>query len=190
MKTRLWPVVLLLLLPLAGCGLIYGQLTKAGDGIKEFAILQGDLAMLKGGGELLVYAPFAKTERAFYIARGEEAAHFATSLQAAGLFRTEYLFERDIDDVDKTAALLRGMTARAVQDYAGMEHAPRWILFGTLVERHESVAPTRGVLMDITYRLEFYEIDSRRSTVLEVQVRHLAEECVNQVVQALAVRLQ
>lgn len=189
MKNRAWLVLLLLVVPLAGCGLIYGQLTKVGDGIKSFAIVEGDLARIKAGGDLLVYAPFAKTEQAFYIARGEEAASFATKLEKEDLFRSEFLFERDVDDVEKTAQMLRGMSAAAVQQYAGMEHAPRLILFGTLLERHESVAPTRGVLMDITYRLEFFEIASRESTILEVQVRHLAEECVNEVVADLARRL-
>jgi len=190
MKTRFWLVALMLVIPLAGCGLIYGQLTKAGDGIKSFAILQGDLAVLKGGGDLLVYAPFGKTDNAFYVARGEEAAHFAATLEEVRLFQTEFLFERDVDDVEKTAQMLRGMSAEAAQEYAGMARAPRLILFGTLVERHESVAPTRGVLMDITYQLEFYEIASRQSTILEVRVKHLAEECVNVVVSDLVERLE
>jgi len=189
MKSKFWVVALLLIVPLTGCGLLYGQITKAGDGIKSFAVIQGDLVSLKQGGELLVYAPFSKTEQAFYVARGEEAANFATRLEAQGLFDTEYLFEADIDDVEKTAQKLRGMSAEAVQQYAGMAKAPRMILFGTLLERHESVAPTRGVLMDMTYRLEFYELASRQSTIIEVQVSHLAEECVAEVVKDLARRL-
>ncbi|PLY07733.1 MAG: hypothetical protein C0624_03515 [Desulfuromonas sp.] len=189
MKTKLWILALLLIVPLAGCGLIYGQMTKAGDGIKLFSVLQGDLAKLKEGGDLLVYAPFAKTERAFYVARGEEAASFATHLEKQGLFRTEYLFESDIDDVEKSAQQLRGMSAAEVQQQAGMASAPRMILFGTLLERHESVAPTRGVLMDITYQLEFYDVASRQSTIIEVQVRNLAENCVTEVVNDLAQRL-
>jgi len=189
MKSRFWIVLLLLIAPLSGCGLIYGQLTKAGDGIKSFAVIQGDLASVKKGGELLVYAPFSKTDKAFYVARGEEAANFAAQLGKQGLFHAEYLFESDVDEVDKTAQNLRGMSSEAVQQYAGMDKAPRMILFGTLLERHESVAPTRGVLMDITYRLEFYEIATRKSTIIEVQVRHLAEESVKEVVKDLARRL-
>jgi len=192
MKTKRWSLLLLVslvLLPIAGCGLIYGQLSKSGDGVKSFAVIQGDLARLKGGGELLVYAPFAKTEQAFYIARGEEAASFATRLKEHGLFTTEFLFERDVDDVEKTAQKLRGMSAAEIKAFAGMAAPPRLILFGTLVERSETVAPSRGVLMDITYRLEFYEIATRESTILEVQVSGLAEECVTMVVKDLAKRL-
>jgi len=189
MKTKRWSLLLLaLLLPLAGCGLIYGQMTKAGDGIKSFAVIQGNPARLKGG-ELLVYAPFAKTEQSFYIARGEEAASFATRLKDAGLFTTEFLFVGDVDDVERTAQKLRGMTAAEIQSFAGMAKPPRLILFGTLLKRSESVAPSRGVLMDITYRLEFFEVALRESTILEIEVSGLAEECVDMVVKELARRL-
>ncbi len=189
MKSSRLFILLMLSLLISGCGLIYGQMTKAGDGIKSFAVIQGDLAPLKGGGELLVYAPFAKSEQAFYVARGEEAANFATSLKEVGLFRTEFFYERDIDDVEKTAKKLRGMTAAELQSFAKMQHSPRMILFGTLLKRSESVAPTRGVLMDTTYKLEFFEIATRRSTIIEVQVRDLAENCVDAVVRDLKARL-
>ncbi len=189
MKTSKLFFLVSLALLVSGCGLIYGQLTRAGDGIKSFAIIQGDLSRLKGGGDLLVYAPFAKTDQAFYVARGEEAASFATKLEEAGLFRTEFLFERDLDDVEKTAARLRGMTATELQSFAAMQSAPRMILFGTLLARSESVAPTRGVLMDITYRLEFFEVATRTSTIIEVQVRDLAEQCVDTVVKDFTTRL-
>ena len=139
--------------------------------------------------KLYDYAPFAKTEQAFYIARGEEAANFAARLKTEGLFRTEFLFEGDVDDVEKTAQKLRGMTPDEVQRFAGMQHTPKMILFGTLVERHETVAPARGVLMEVTYRLEFFDLSSRQSTILEVGVRALAEECVNDVVKELKSRL-
>jgi hypothetical protein len=182
-------VLFVFTLLLSGCGLIYGQLTKGGDGIKSFSVIQGTLAEIKAGGDLLVYAPFEKTDQAFYVARGDEAANFATSLQQAGLFRTEFLFERDNDDVAKTGQKLRGMTATEVQTFASMQNAPRTILFGTLLARSESVAPTRGVLMDITYKLEFYNIASRKSTIIEVQVRDLAENCVDSVVNDLQARL-
>ena len=189
MKLRLGCAGALMLVLLSGCGLIYGQMTKGGDGVKSFAIVQGDLASIREGGDLLVYAPFFKTDQAFYIARGEEAANFATSLSKTGLFRTEFFFERDVDDVEKTAQKLRGMTPEEIRGFAGMAHPPRMILFGTLLEREGSVAPSRGVLMDITYRLEFFEISSRTSTILEVEVRHLAEECVKVVVADLKARL-
>jgi hypothetical protein len=186
--SRLFALLLCALL-MSGCGLIYGQLTKVGDGIKSFAVIQGDLAGVKGGGDLLVYAPFAKTDQAFYVARGDDASRFAISLKETGLFRTEFLFEHDLDDVEKTAKNLRGMTAAEVQSFAAMQHAPRMILFGTLLKRSESVAPTRGVLMDTTYRLEFFDVSTRKSIIIEVQVRDLAENCVGVVVRDLKARL-
>ena len=182
-------VLLSCALLMSGCGLIYGQLTKVGDGIKSFSVIQGDLAGLKGGGDLLVYAPFAKTDQAFYVARGDDATRFAVSLKKNGLFRPEFLLERDLDDVEKTAQKLRGMTAVEVQSFAAMQHAPRMILFGTLLKRSASVAPTRGVLMDTTYKLEFFNIATRKSTIIEVQVRDLAENCTDAVVRDLKARL-
>ena len=181
-------ILLMFTLLISGCGLIYGQLTRIGDGV-TLTVVQGDLATVAGGGDLLVYAPFAKTDKAFYVARGDEASSFAISLKESGLFRTEFLFETDIDDIEKTDQKLRGMTAAEVQSFAAMEHVPRIILFGTLLERSESVAPTRGVLMDTTYKLEFYDITTRESTILKVEVRDLAEDCVDAVVMELKSRL-
>ena len=189
MKASRLIVLFMFTLLISSCGLIYGQWTKTGDGIKSFAVIQGDLASLKVGGDLLVYAPFAKTDQAFYVARGDEASSFAISLEGSGLFRTEFLFERDLDDVEKTAKKLRSMTADEVQGFAGMQHTPRMVLFGTLLKREGSVAPSRGVLMDTTYKLEFFEIATRKGTIIEIQVRDLAESCVNTVVKDLLERL-
>ena len=174
---------------LASCGPIFGQMTKGGDGVKEFDVVQGSLATLRPGAKLLVYGPFAKTAEAYYICRGEEAAHFATAMAEAGLFGTDLYLEHTYNKVEKTAAALRGKSPEQLKAELELDILPDTILFGTLLRRDATVAPTRGVLMDITYRLEFYDVKSRQSTVLEMRVKHLAERCVPEVVAELKKKL-
>jgi len=186
MKTTL--SVLALFLLLAGCGPIIALVSKTSDGISNVTV-KGDPATLRGGGDLLVYAPFAKTDQAFYICRGEEAANFAEQLQKQGLFKTAVYFERTLNAESKTAARLRGLSAAELKTELGLEREPSRILFGTLVKRAESAAPFRGVIMQTTYRLEFYDIGKKSSTTFELDAHFLAEEMVASVVSELGRRI-
>ena len=180
----------LLLLLLAGCGPIFGQMTALTDGVKEFRVVDGRLADLKGDGPLLVYGPFAKTPAAFYICRGEDAANLADALREAGLFRSELYLERNYDRVEATAKHLRTLTAAELKDQLGLARPPARILFGTILYRHTFIAPARGVEMEVGYRLEFYDVASRQTTTVEIGVKNLAEETVKQVVAELARRVR
>lgn len=186
MKTRL-PILALFLL-LAGCGPIIALVSKTSDGVSPVAV-KGDPATLRGGGDLLVYAPFAKTDQSFYICRGEEAANFAEQLQRQGLFKTMVYFERALEAEAKTAGHLRKLTAAELKNELGLEREPGRILFGTLVKRAESATPFRGVIMQTTYRLEFYDISKKTSTTFELEAHFLAEEMVANVVAELGRRI-
>lgn len=174
---------------LSGCGLIYGQMMGAGDGVKSFRVVEGRLGALQPGGTLLVYGPFAKTDAAFYICRGEDAAKLSEALGKAGPFHSELYLERDYDHLERTARALRDESPQHLQASLGLDAPPQWLLFGTILQRSTSVAPGRGVEMAVAYRLEFFNIASRESTVVEVGVQELAQKTVPLVAEELARRI-
>ncbi len=190
MKTSTLLRFFLLSLLLSGCGPVIGQVMRVADGLKEFEVTQGKIEDLAGGGELLVYGPFAKTSEAFYICRGEDAAHFAEELVKAGLFQSSLRLDREELDPSRAAALLKTLGAEELRQKFGLEKAPEKVLLGTILYRRTIVAPTRGVVMDVGYRLEFYDPRSRQSTVIEVAVRDLAERTVPRLVEELTRRLR
>ena len=67
------------LLFLSACGPMIGGMMVAGNGIKDFEVVQGDSSALPLGSQVAVLGPFDKTDQAFYICRGEEAAAFASA---------------------------------------------------------------------------------------------------------------
>ncbi len=190
MKTSTLLRFFLLSLLLSGCGPVIGQVMRVADGLKEFELTQGKIEDLAGGGELLVYGPFAKTSEAFYICRGEDAAHFAAELAEAGLFKSSLRLDREELDPSRAAALLKTLGAEELRQKFGLEKAPEKVLLGTILYRRTIVAPTRGVVMDVGYRLECYDPRSRQSTVIEVAVRDLAERTVPRLVEELTRRLR
>ncbi len=190
MKTSTLLRFFLLSLLLSGCGPVIGQVMRIADGLKDFELTQGKIEDLAGGGELLVYGPFAKTSEAFYICRGEDAAHFAEELVKAGLFQSSLRLDREELDPSRAAALLKTLGAEELRQKFGLEKAPEKVLLGTILYRRTIVAPTRGVVMDVGYRLEFYDPRSRQSTVIEVAVRDLAERTVPRLVEELTRRLR
>ncbi len=190
MKTSTLLRFFLLSLLLSGCGPVIGQVMRIADGLKEFEVTQGTIEDLAGGGDLLVYGPFAKTSEAFYICRGEDAAHFAEELVKAGLFQSSLRLDREELDPSRAAALLKTLGAEELRQKFGLEKAPEKVLLGTILYRRTIVAPTRGVVMDVGYRLEFYDPRSRQSTVIEVAVRDLAERTVPRLVEELTRRLR
>jgi len=185
MTKRLYLIGFCLLL--AGCGPLIGLGSKMADGIGKVTVT-GDATTLRGG-DLLVYAPFAKTDRAFYICRGEEARNFADELQRRGLFTTDLYFERTPGKEETTAAELRKLNGAEIKARLGLEKQPQRILFGTFVSREESAVPLRGVVMETVYRLEFFDVASRASTVFEIEAHFLTEEMIANVVAELGRRI-
>jgi len=182
MKRRLWLLGFCLLL--AGCGPLIGIGSKIADGIGKSTV-KGDVASLRNGGELLVYAPFAKTDKSFYICRGEEARSFADALQAQKLFTTSSYLEANPEMDKATASRLRGLDGATLKKELGLQREPRLILFGTLLERDETAIPLRGVVMETVYRLEFYNVATKASTTFEIEGHFLAEEMVKEIVTEL-----
>lgn len=186
MKKHLWLLGLCFLL--AGCGPLIGLGSKMSDGIGKVAV-KGEAASIKGGGELLVFAPFAKTDQAFYICRGEEARNFADELQRQQLFSTSYYMEQDPAQEAATAKRLHTLSATEIKTQLGLQRAPKLILFGTLLLREETAIPLRGVVMETVYRLEFYDVAAKSSTTFEIEGHFLAEEMVGEIVAELGRRI-
>ncbi|NIQ97123.1 MAG: hypothetical protein GWO11_01280 [Desulfuromonadales bacterium] len=172
-----------LLLALAGCGPIYSAIAKGGEGVRDFEVVQGDLSLLRPGANLLVLGPFDRTDQAYYIAKGEDASQFAARFEESGFQNAELHIERQFDKLEETATLMRGKSAESLKDDYGLSAAPDTILFGTIVHRGPvTVVPFRAV-MPVTYRLEFYDVSSQSSAIVEVRVKMRYEEIIPAIVE-------
>ena len=171
-----WIVSVLLTIALTGCGPIIGQMMRAADGVKAFDVKHGTLEGLGHGQSVLVLGPFAKTDEAFYIARGEDAAGFAEEFQRQGVLQAQIHVEPMGTAVNREQ--VRGLTPEQLRKRYALTEAPARVVFGTIMKRKTVIAPTRGVVMIVAYRLEFYDPVSKNTTVLVVAVRDLAERCI------------
>lgn len=175
----------LLLLPLVvGCGPIYGQLMRLNEGIKDFTVVSGRLDTLQPGSTIVVAAPFAKRAAAYYICRNDDPVAFAEQLSARG-FTTALTFEPDPGQLTATTLRLRNSSAGELQRELQLPTPPEFILFGTLLTRETSVAPLRGVVMKQSFRLEFYDLRDRQSTVVEVAAQTLVQDSIETMVAEL-----
>lgn len=179
----------MLLLLLAGCGPIIGQMMKLSEGVQEFRVTKGSLNDLQPGLPVLVVGPFAKAPGAYYVCRGEDASQFTDAFGEAGLFPTEVHVVSRNEDPATTEKTLRSESAAQIRTSLGVAKTPRYLLFGTILHRQTIVAPTRGLIMAVGYRLEFYDLTTRRSTILEMAVKEPVEHCIPDLVKTLQQRL-
>jgi len=175
----------LLVVALSGCGLFYGQAMRVNEGVRNVKVVSGDLGGLRQGQRVLVIGPFAKTREAFYICRGEEAASFAQYFNEKGLFRADLSVAPGFDDPREMEANIKKMVPNQLASRFALDQAPALILFGTILSREMFVAPGRGVIMSVAYRLEFFDPQTRKSTIVEVADRDLFADCIPNVVTAL-----
>jgi len=188
MKTKaFWGVVLLVLL--AGCGPIIGGLMTASNGVKDFRVISGSLGILKGHQSLAVLGPFAKTDQAFYICRGEEAASFASQIEAAGLFRTEAAIPAQFPEQLPSIAMFRTKRPDQVQAALGLKAPPEVLMSGTILLREMVTAPAQGVIMHVAYRLEFLDLATNQTVIVEVEVKELFQDAIPAIVTELRNRI-
>lgn len=185
MKTMRLLLAIVLLAALSGCGPIYSSISKSSEGIQEFKVVKGNLSSLKPGGNLLVYGPFAKTGNAYYIAKGEDASQFNGRIAQAGFQKSELYLERNYKDLEQTAALMRQKSPAQLKADYNLDVEPATILFGTIVQRGPvTVMPFRAVMPE-TFRLEFFDVAAKTSTVVEVRVKMRYEEIVPSIVEEI-----
>jgi hypothetical protein len=173
------------LLLAAGCGPIIGQAMKSSTGVQDFQVREGSLADFKAVKRVLVFAPFTKGEKGYFICRGEDEWSIADGLKRAGLFETEYAFERDAEKAAATLAALRTASPAEVQSRLGLAAAPDAILSGSVLARDETVAPTVGVIEELRLRLDLTTLATRRTTSIEVAVKAVHRESISMMIKEI-----
>ncbi|MDT8444151.1 MAG: hypothetical protein RQ722_07655, partial [Desulfuromonadales bacterium] len=61
-----------------------------------------------------------------------------------------------------------------------------FIMSGTILTREMVAAPANGVIMTVAYRLEFLNLSSGGTTVIEVTVKELFQDVVPKAVEYMA----
>ncbi|MCK4838251.1 MAG: hypothetical protein KAS94_05570 [Desulfobulbaceae bacterium] len=175
-------VLLPLLLVLSSCGPIIGQLMKASEGVKDFRVITGDLADLKTARNILVVGPFAKAPGAYYIARGDEAGLFFQEINNTAKLRAELHIGKRYGDLAEMVSTIRSKSSDQLKNEMGLQTEPDLVLFATILERDTIVAPTRGIIMRVGYRLELFNPATNGSTVIEIIVKDHFKDCIKLVV--------
>ena len=174
-------IVLLLvaasLLSLSGCGPIIGQLMRVSEGVQSFQVIHGNLNQLKAGSNLLVVGPFDKAKGAYYLSRGDDAAAFPEAIKETGLFKTDLYIGPKFTNRDKINSL-RHMSGKQISQELNLKNVPDYIMYGTILERDTIVAPTRGLIMRVGYRLEFVNLENKSSVVILVTVKKPFRDCI------------
>jgi len=177
------------LLFLSACGPMIGGMMVAGNGIKDFEVVQGDFTALPLGSQVAVLGPFDKTDQAFYICRGEEAAAFANAFNQFGPFSAELDVDTRFPEKLPGATQFKGRTPAEAQQTLGLEKTPDIIMSGTILSREMTAAPAKGVIMTARYRLEFLNLADGLTTVIEVSTQDMFQDVVPNTVRYLAKQL-
>lgn len=177
-----------LLLSLVSCGPIIGQLMRMADGVKNFQVVKGDLTALKKGQKILVVGPFEMAPGAWEIARGDEAVFFYNEFNLAKHYSAELHIGDRYGKPAKTVAEVKAKSAAQLKADYQLESEPGLVMFGTVLNRETIVAPTRGIIMEVGYRLEFYNPADGKSVVVEITVHEHFKNCIKLVVEELAHR--
>lgn len=174
---------------LAGCGPIIGASMVSDGGVKDITTTAGQIQNLVAGSSVLVVGPFDKTEQAYYICRGEETANFTSAFNSLGLFQADYHLGNRFADASEKIARFKKMTPAQIQAELVLKAAPQLLVTGVILHRSMVAAPAQGVLMDVGYRLEFYDLQTRQITTVEVQVKDLFQDCITDVASDLLTRI-
>lgn len=182
-------LVIPLLLAMVSCGPIIGQLMRAADGVKNFRVVSGDLASLRKGAHILVMGPFDLAPEAWEIARGDDAAFFMMEFNRAGFFNAELHMGDRYGKAAKGVAEAKAKSATQLKADYGLEAEPDLLMFATVLSRETIVAPIRGIIMEVGYRLEFYNPTTAKSTVVEITVHEQFKNCTKLAVEELTRRV-
>lgn len=181
--------VVLALAVAAGCGPIIGQAMRATTGVKAFEFSQGSAGDFRAVKNVLVFAPFEKSEGAYFICRGEDEANLAVELQKQGLFTTDVTMERQYGKGPQTLASLRSKSPDELREQLKLQWAPDAILSGEILERDENVAPTVGMIQELKLRLDLYNLRTKKSASVVVGVKELHQHTITEIVKELKRRI-
>jgi hypothetical protein len=176
-------------LTLSGCGIIVGSVMTAGTGVDDLRVTQGDLATLRKGARLLIVSPFRKTETGYYLSRGDDPIQFADAMNEQKLFAADVHFIQEYGKADLVEKSLREMDGAKLAQGLRLDAPPDYLLFGTIRHRDTIVAPMRGVIMEVKYRLEFLDVATRKTVTVEVEAHDLYQDVHPGIVEELAERM-
>jgi len=184
MKVK-FAVTIMIVLLLAACGPIIGGVMVSSNGVKDFKVTTGQLSDLNAGSRVLIVAPFATTPESFYICRGEDASVFVDAFNEIGLFSADFHMESRFEDNQKLIAELKKKSADEIKSSLHLRDTPQILLTGTILRRETVAAPAQGVIMAVAYRLEFYNLDTAKKTVVEIDIKDKFQECIRTAVKKL-----
>lgn len=167
----------------SGCGPIIGQFMATGEGLKSLETLSGQPPQLNAGASILVFGPFAKSDDAFYLCRGEDAAKFSDEFIRHGLRSELYLAHGSAGRV--TLAAAQKMDAEQLRTALGLTNAPDYLLSGTLTRRKMTVAPAHGVIMEEGYELDLLDLKTQATSRYRAAVKDLAQKTIPDIASAL-----
>jgi hypothetical protein len=185
-RTFLFLPALLALFAFPACGPILGLLSKTTEGT-AIRTLEGDPAAIRAGAALAIASPFPKAKDGYYIVKGEDERKFAEEFNRLGLFKAEAGSGAPADA--DSARELAGKPPAAVKSRLGLAAEPEVLLTGTLLARKTYVAPMRGVIMAVSWRLVFTDLKSGRSWTVEAESKELAEETIPRIVERIGARI-
>jgi hypothetical protein len=158
----------LICITLCSCGPIIGRLMTAGGGVDDFDVISGDLSAVEAGSEMVIIAPFMKGPDGSYLSRGDDAANLMDAMNEAGTFKTSLYFESDYVGLNAATAKLKELGPAELKVATGLKTTPRYLMTGTILGRDTITAPTRGIMMEVSYRLEIVEIETKKSVTIDV----------------------
>lgn len=171
---------------ISGCGPIVGQLMRLSEGVKEFRVVEGDLSLLRDKKNLLVLGPFSISENAYYFSRGDDAAFMTAAMKEAKKFETTELYVGPKFRISNELTELKKKSPEVIKKELDLETAPDLLMYGTITERETIVAPARGIIMLLGYKLEFVDIDRKRNLVIEIKVKdhlkNVVETAANEII--------
>jgi hypothetical protein len=163
---------------LASCGPIVAQVMRGGEGVKESAVLSGSGAAPRAGSRLVILSPFAKTKDSFYICRGEDEEALAESFRSKRIFEAVAVHRKSVEEAASLAASLKGKGPAKAKEELALSFEPDAVVTGTILTRSTMVSPLRGVVMDVSFRLDFLDLRTGSTWSATVAVRTLAEESI------------
>lgn len=172
---------------LSGCGPIIGQFMAAGEGLSSFEVTSGQPPQLRAQASILVFGPFAKSDEAFYICRGEDAAKFSDEFIRHGLTSELYLAHGSAGRVTLEEA--KKMSPETLRTALGLKAAPDYLLSGTLTQRQMTVAPAHGVIMSEAYTLDLLDLHTQGTSHYRAVVKDLAQRTIPDIAAALVQKL-
>lgn len=181
-------LLLALILPLVSCGPIIGYSMKVSEGIQDSKVIQGDLAELSPGSNLLIVGPFTKDPtEVYYICRGEEAKAFSDSFNKEKLLKSSFHFD---DNFKSAVQKLSGKSDVQIQTTLNLKETPDFLMTGHIRHKNNHVVPIRGVILDVGYTLRFENLKTGQVSIFEVDVKDEIAQCIPMVIRELASEIQ